>query len=69
MGLSYDIVSQQYQSWRGYLKCMDSTSKNYSKRYKYEYRTIVAMDKLYNELFVRKENENVCTFKSGLRCA
>ena len=69
MGLSYDIVSQQYQSWRGYLKSMDSTSKNYSKRYKYEYRTIVAMDKLYNELFVRKENENVCTFESGLRCA
>jgi hypothetical protein len=69
MGLSYDIVSQQYQSWRGYLKSMDSASKNYSKRYKYEYRTIVAMDKLYNELFVRKENENVCTFESGLRCA
>ena len=50
--IDYKTIEQQYRSWRGYLKYTMTVSKNYSKRYKNEYRTIRQMDKLFNELFI-----------------
>ena len=55
--LTYKMIEQQYQSWRGYLKHTPASSKNYSKRYKNEYKTIKKMDKLFNELFIEKEEK------------
>ena len=55
--IDYKTIEQQYSSWRGYLKHIPATSKNLSKRFKYEYRTIKEMDKLYNELFIKEIKE------------
>lgn len=55
--MDYKTIEQQYSSWRGYLKHIFSTSKNLSKRFRYEYRTIKEMDKLYNELFINEVKE------------
>ena len=57
--MNYNIVRQQYFSWRGYLKHTPAKSKHYSKRFKNEYKTIKQMDKLYNELFIEKEESDV----------
>ena len=66
--IPYSIVRQQYSSWRGYLKHTPATSKNYSKKYKYEYRTIKQMDELYNELFIEQEERNVYSCQCGSYC-
>ena len=55
--LTYKMIEQQYFSWRGYLKHTPATSKNYSKRFKNEYKTIKSMDKLFNELFIKEIQE------------
>ena len=55
--LTYMMIEQQYFSWRGYLKHTPATSKNYSKRFKNEYKTIKSMDKLFNELFIKEIQE------------
>ena len=66
--IPYSIVRQQYSSWRGYLKHTPATSKNYSKKYKNEYRTIKQMDELYNELFIEQEERNVYSCQCGSYC-
>ena len=64
--LDYKTIQQQYMSWRGYLKHTPATSKHYSKRFKNEYKTIMSMDKLFNELFIKqmKEENDVYSYQS-----
>lgn len=55
--IDYKTIEQQYRSWRGYLKYTPATSKHLSKKFRFEYRTIKEMDKLFNELFIKEIEE------------